>query len=1055
MIKFYRFPFVLFLVFTVQMVFAQEQIISGIVSDNSGLGMPGVNIIIKGSNKGTTTDINGGYKITAENGNVLVFSFIGFATKEVVVSGKRIDITLIESSNSLKEFVVTAFGIKKESRVLGYSVTQIKSKDLDLSSLIDPMQALQGRVAGLQINKTSGSAGGGFDILIRGVTSVDPSRNNQPLIIVDGLALDNETFTGNVMPSAGSNAYNSSEQFSFSNRASDLNPDDIETYSVLKGAAATALYGVRAANGAIVITTKRGKKGKPKVNLSLSTTFRNVVKTPELQETYREGHRTTKIPGAVINNDSPDGYDNYGQAFYSWGVPYSDDSFTLDDGSVIDLSNDAFHSPYDLFKTGVNNQMNFNISGANDKIDYFFSASDIKDNGILPNTNYYKTSFRFHTGYQATKNFKISTSVNYIKNGGAQANGGDKSVFSALSYWSSTFPVNDYLLADGTQKNYSSGILDNPRYFLETSNLENTVNRWVGNINLMWNPFEFMDITYSAQVDNYSDLRERFVPSDLDVGTQVNGFIVKEDINFMGLESNFMANFHYDFNKNFKANLILGNQISDRKRNYSYIRGESLNVAGINDLTNTLNIFAGNSIIQYRNIGAFGELKLDFKRKLYLSLTGRNDWVSTLPDENRSFFYPSISTSYVFTEDIFKESNIFTFGKIRLSLAQVGKSPAFGKVGHYYIPDANFPFNGAAGFRISTALGDLNIKPERDNSFEAGMDFRFFKNRLRIDYTYYSTYVKNQIFTVGSAYSSGLSGVTQNAGDYKTWGNEIMVDVDIIKNTKILWTTTLNWSRNTGKITALPDYLNEIVFLGDRITAKAKVGDALGSLYGWVFQTVASGERYVNADGKWVVTGSENNGYYYTGNNEMVKVGNAFPDFVASINNNINWKKFSLNFLIEWKNGGDLYDRGYRNALRNGNLKETEFRDQYLVLAGMMDDGAGAYVENDIPLLITADSFYRDYDNYNNASEVLLKDGSWIKLRNISLSYTFNGPQIKKMHIQKFSIYASAGNIILWTPFKGYDPEGNQYSAGSNIYGYTGLIVPLSQTYSLGLKFAF
>lgn len=1050
--KMYRFLFLLMVfISATQLLFAQAQLVTGVVKDDSGAGLPGVNIRIKGTNMGTTSDLNGKYKIHASTGSVLVFSFVGYDTKEVKVTGPTLNVVLKESVSKLSEVVVTAFGMKKETRSLGYSVSQIKAKDLNLASQNNPLEALQGRVAGVQISKTSGSAAGGVDILIRGLTSIDPSRNNQPLIIVDGLAIDNETYAGNVLPSSGSNATGSSEQFSFSNRAGDINPDDIASYTVLKGAAATALYGVRAANGAIIITTKKGEKGKPKINLSFFTTFRNVVKTPELQETFREGNRTTKIPGAVIDPDAPGGYLRPGSfAFYSWGVPFSDDYFTMPDGTVIDLTHDGFHSPYELFKTGLNNDLNFNISGASDKFSYFFSTGWNSDNGILPNTNYDKKTFRFNAGYQVLKNLKISSSVAYTKSGGTRANGGDKSVFSSLSYWSATFPINDYQYPDGTQKNYTNGIIDNPRYFLEKSNLEDDLDRWIGHVTLNWDPYEWMNVTYAAQVDNYAERRNRFVPPDLDVGTHVHGFIVNENIHFRGLESNLLVTFQHSWSKNLNSSLTIGNQISDHRRDYSYIRGESLNVPGINDLSNTLNTFAGTSLIQLRNVGVFGELKVDFKRKLYLSITGRNDWVSTLPKNNRSFFYPSVSASYIFTEDIFKNSDLISFGKIRISWAQVGKSPGFGKVGHYFIPEPNFPFNGVGGYRSSTALGDPNIKPEKDNSFEVGTNLHFFKHRLRVDYSYYTTNVTDQIFTVGAAYSSGLTGITRNAGDYKTWGHEVMVSGDVIKTGNIRWELFVNWSTSKGKVVALPEDLNEIVFFGDRITSKAKVGDALGTLYGWVFQTVPGGQRYVNSDGKWVITGSDNEGYFYTGTNEMVKVGNAFPDFITSLGSNFTWKNLSFNFLIEWKKGGDLYDRGYRNALRNGNLKETEFRDQERVLEGMRDDGNGGYVPNDIPLMITANSYYRDWNNYNNAAEVLLQDGSWIKLRTIGLAYTF-----KFKNINQLTVSAGANNIILWTPFKGFDPEGNQFSAGSNIYGYTGLIVPLSQSYYFGIKFGF
>lgn len=1049
--KLYRFVFLLVMFISVsQLSFAQSQSITGVVTDNTGAGLPGVNIRIKGTTTGVVTGMNGKYQMTASKGDVLVFSFVGYTTQEVKVTGSNIDVTLHETVSKLNEVVVTAFGIKKETKALGYSVTQIKPKDVDIAGQTDAMQALQGRVPGVQISNTGGSAGGGVDILIRGITSIDPGRSNQPLIIVDGLPIDNSTFAGNVLPSSGSNATGSSEQFDFSSRIGDLNPDDIASYSVLKGAAATALYGVRAANGAIVITTKKGKKGAPKISLTLNTTFRNVVKTPELQKTFREGNRTTKIPGTVIDPNAPGGYLHPGSfAFYEWGVPFTDDSFTMPDGTVIDLSHDAFHDPYELFKTGVNNQLNFNISGANDRFNYFFSSNWTKDNGVLPNTAYDKKTFRVNAGYKIRKNLTFNTSISYTKTYSKRANGGDKSVFSSLSYWAATYPINDYEYPDGSEKCYTS-FIDNPRYFLERSNMQSDLNRWIANANVKWTPYKWMTATYSYQIDNYAETRNRFVPPDLDVGTHVHGFIVNENINYRGLESDLLLHFNHNWTKDWNTNLTLGNQISDSRRQYNYIRGEGLNVPGVNDLSNTINTFAGASLIRLRNVGVFYSFQVGYKNKLFINTTGRNDWVSTMPEGNRSFFYPSVSASYVFTEDIFKHSNFFTFGKVRLSWAQVGKGPRFGKIGHYFIPDGSFPFDGAGGYRSSTAAGDMNIMPEKDNNFEVGTNMHFLKNRLRLDYSYYTSNVHNQIFTVGTSYSSGLSGVTRNAGDYKTWGQELMVSGDIIKNSNIRWEVYVNWSTTKGKVVALPKDLKEIVFFSDRITSKAKVGDEIGSLYGWVFQTVPNGERYVNSDGKWVITGSDNKGYYYTGTNQMVKVGNAFPKFIASLGSNFTWKNLSFNFLVEWKNGGDVYDRGYRNSLRNGNLKETEFRDQERVLSGMKDDGNGGYVQNDIPLMITANSYYRDWNNYNSASEVLLKDASWVKLRSIGVSYRFHFK-----HIKSFDVFANAHNIIIWTPFDGFDPEANYFGATTNIYGYTGLTVPLSQSYTFGVKFNF
>lgn len=1039
------YSFLVFFASAFTLLFSQEITVSGTVTDASSVPLPGVNIQVKGTSNGTSTDFDGNYSISASQGDVLVFSFLGFTTKEATVSGTELNVSLEESADALDEVVVTAFGIKRETRELGYSVTQVKAEDVNLAGQGNAVAALQGRVAGVQINQTSGSSGGGIDILIRGVTSVNPDRNNQPLIIVDGLALNNDTFSGgDILPSAGSNSPSSSEQFSFSNRAADINPEDIESFNVLKGAAATALYGVRASNGAIIITTKKGKNGKAKISISANTTFRTIATTPDIQSEFREGW-AGRVE-ALYTPETETGFTSTypSTPFHTWGPRYSEDSVLNPNGITVDLSNDRFYDPFDLFQTGVNTQVNFNISGANDKLDYFFSVGNSSEEGVLPNTDYDKLTLRFKSGYKVTDNFNLNTSIAYTNAGGKRANGGDKSVFSSLSYYSPTFPINDYQNADGSQRNYSRGIIDNPRYFLEKSPLIDDVNRWVGNITMNWAPKDWINITYAAQVDNYSDKRNRFVVPDLDTGTQVGGFIVNQNINFLGLESNLLVSLNKDWSDDFGTTLTLGNQVSDSKRDYSWIRGETLNVPGINDLANTINTFAGKSVTQTRNVGVFGELKLDYKNKLFLTVTGRNDWVSTLPKENRSFFYPSVSLAYDI-QDLFGDNDVFTFGKLRASWAEVGKGPLFGQVGHYFIADGNFPFSGSGGFRSSTRLGDTQLIPEKNRSIEFGADLRFLKNRVRLDYAYYKTRIKDQIFTVGTAYSTGLSGIVRNAGDFETSGHELLLSADIIKNEDFTWETILNWSTNEGKVLSLPDDIEALIFADSGfpgVTSEIRDGDKMGTLYGWKWR-YENGQRYIGSDGKPRVDFDARQ-----------KVGNAFPDFIASIGNNLSYKNFNFNFLLEWKKGGDLYDSGRRNSIRNGVLGLTAFRDVTTVLEGVMDDGSGGFVTNTQEVLIDQD-YYRSSTRYNRASEILIQDASWVKLRNIGLSYNFTGKILDKLRLDNMSISASANNILLWTPFEGFDPEGSQYSAGTNVYGFTGLSTPVSESYSFGVKFGF
>lgn len=1022
---------------------AQE--VTGTVKDQNGAPLPGVTVLIVGTTTGTSTDFDGNFKIAANTGDVIRFSYIGMKTTEVPVSASKvITIVLEEDASALDEIVVTAFGIEQKQKSLGYSVTQIEADELNLNGQANAFEALQGRVAGVQINRSSGASGGGVDILIRGVTSVNPSRDNQPLIIIDGLALNNDTFAGEVRPSAGSNSPSSSEQFSFSNRAGDINPEDIESFSVLKGAAATALYGVRASNGAIVITTKRGKQGKAKINLTASTTFRDITKTPSLQTTWREGFNGQ--PRLLYDPTSETGFTRVqpGTVFWSFGPRYSDDVSILNNGTVVDLSGDQFFSPYDLFRTGFNSQVNMSISGADEKLDYFFSLGNNSEEGVLPNTDYEKITLRLNSGYKVTDNFKINTSISYTKSGGKRANGGDKSVLSALSFFSGTFPINDFQNADGSERDYSFGIIDNPRFLLENSPLVDDVNRWVGNATFTWAPKEWVNLTYAAQIDNYSDQRNRLVGSDLDVGSQVGGFILNQNINFTGLESNFLAAFTKDWSDDFTTDLTLGHQISDVKRENAEIRGEGLNVPGISELRNTTNFFVNEDVNQVRNMGIFGELKLGYKDKLFLTLTGRNDWLSTLPKNNRSFFYPSASLAYDVSH-LFGDNDIFTFGKLRASWAEVGKGPNFGEVGQFFVVDEDFPFGGSGGFRRRTLLGDENLIPERNQSTEFGADLRFLKDRIRLDYAYFNTRVKDQIFNVGNPPSSGLSAITRNAGDYKIFGHEILLSGDIIQKPNFQWDLTLIWSTSEGQVLEIPDDIESIIFADSGfagITSEIREGDRMGTLYGFKWRT-EDGQRFIGSNGLPEIDLSE-----------RVQVGNAFPDFISSIGSNLKWKGIGFNFLLEYKKGGDLYDSGLRNSIRNGNPLSTELRDVEVVLDGVMADGNGGFVTNTTPGLIDQ-NYYRNSNQYNRAAEVLVQDASWVKIRNITLSYDIKSKFINDLNLTRVSINANANNLLLWTPYDGFDPEGNQFSAGSNVFGFAGLSVPISQSYTFGINIGF
>ncbi|MEZ7506205.1 SusC/RagA family TonB-linked outer membrane protein [Flavobacterium sp. Arc2] len=1014
--------------------YSQNTTVKGKVTDAKGLPLPGANVNLKGSKATVATDMDGNYQIQASKGASLIFSYIGFQNLELKVSGATLNASLKEDSETkLDEVVVTAMGIKSKTKSLGYANQTIKAADIERPGQLNALQALQGSVSGVTISKTSGEAGGGVDILIRGVSSLSTGSNNQPLIVIDGNPVNNSTISGNVLSSANTSSPGSNEQFSFSNRSIDINPNDIESYTVLKGAGATALYGILAGNGVIIITTKKGKEGKTRVNVSSSVTMSEVNKYPELQSKWREG---SGLSSRVLsmNANTPSGisyYPGFTSGFQTNGPAYS----STDDATI------KFRDFYkDFFKTGINTTNNISISGGTEKMNYYVSASTSKDEGIVPNTDYARKTLKFNGGYKLAENLKLGTSVSYANSGGSRANTGDKSIMSSLSYWSPSIDVNDYLTAAGGEKDWTAGVIDQPVYFAKTSNLNDNVDRWIASADLNWQAKSWLNITYRGSVDNYSETRNRYAGPDLDPGSPVNGFIVNENINFKGLNSDFLISATKKFG-DFNTSAMVGNQIFETNSKYGFVRGEGLLLPNFNNIANTINKYAAQTDETVRTVGYFTELKADYKERIFIAATGRRDYASTLPKANRAFNYFSSNLAFIFHDLIDKEGSILSFGKLRGSWAQVGKIPPFG-IGRYSYADT--PFNGVGGVSIGTVDSDPNIKAEIVTTTEVGTDLRFFNNRIRLEYTYFDRKSDGQILKVTLPQSTGLTGTWTNSGSLKTTGHELTLAADIFKSKTFSWTAIANFTAYETEVLSLPfDNIDFAYNGGADIYSRIKVGDAAGSLYGRTW-TYVNGERLIGSNGLPVIAKDANGAVLYS------KVGNAFPDYVVTLNNTFKYKNWDLAFMFEYKKGGEGFDPAERNGIRNGTLKMTEDRNNTQVLEGIKADGT----QNNIPVTIDGNSYYRN-TIINQASEILIQDTSWMKLRNVSLTYNLSADLLSKLKLSNASLSVSGNNFLIWTPFRGFDPEGQQFGSGSNVYGFSGLNIPLTQSYTLGLNIGF
>ena len=998
-----------------------QKTISGKVTGQSdGAALPGVSVVLKGTTKGTVTDIDGNYTLSVPNtATTLTFSYVGFLNKDIDIgNASTVDIALSEDSKQLDAVVVTSFGVKREKKALAYSVTEVSGDDIVQANQPNLLSALQGKIPGAIITNSSGAPGAGTSIILRGINSLAPGANNQPLIVIDGMLMSNETVTGNILPSIGSNATGSAEQFSQTNRLTDLNPNDIESVNVLKGAAATALYGSQGSNGVIVITSKKGQAGKPSITFSTNYAVENLAKTPELETLYLDGLSGYKrfAPGTV---------------FWQFGP--------------LNTQNEPFfNNQKDLFVQGSRNDNALSISGGDDRFTYLGSLGYFNQKGVIPNTDFKRLTGRLRSSYKVSDWLSLSGSVAYSQSGGLKPNGGDKSIFSALAFFSPSYDVNNYIRPDGSEIDYSNGVIDNPRWLTEFSTFKDNVNRYVTQFAADAQLFPWLSMRYQIGLDAYTDFRRRIAPAASDVGAQILGYITEETVESRLTSSDLLLTATKKFSDDLTLRFLAGNQVIDNKFQSSFIRGERFGVPNFFNIKNATAFFSSREDPRSRLVGVFGDLSLEYKSYLFLTASARNDWTSTLPKDSRSFFYPSVGMSLLFTEALKLPDNFLSYGKIRASYAESGKGTNPFQIGTYY--DFLTPFGAASQTRISTSTSDPTLRPERTKEIEFGTDLRFFKNRFGIDFTYFNRTSVDLIQPLPVSNTTGFARYVSNVGEIRNKGIELAVNTTPIKTKDFRWDLNFNFTKFSGDVIRISDSIQQFDLFDagsyntTPIAYRYKAGGKVGDLYGYQYRKHASGATLIGA-----------NGFPTVNTTQYVLVGNAIPDFVTAANTSFSYKGFMVSGLFEWRKGGEMVDLSQRNSVRNGILKNTERRYEQVVFKGVLADGT----TNTIPVEINENTLYRDFNRYNSASEVLLQDGSWLRLRNISVGYSLSSALLKKSPFSAFTIRVTGNNLWLDTPYRGYDPEGNQFGSSSNIFGFTGLVTPPTRNYSIGLNVGF
>ena len=1037
-----------------QTTLAQQKKISGTVLSSDDTPVAAATVLLKGERAGTQTDANGHFTINASPGNILVISAVGHSSREIKVgNSSTISITLQREQGELGEVVITALGIKKQEKSLGYATTQLDAKELMKNKNTNIVNSLAGKVPGVNVTQFSGAPGAGASITIRGATSTSETRQNQPLFVVDGIIYDNSTtVTGNT----GTDGLSRSNT-TYSNRVMDINPEDIETLTVLKGAAAAALYGARAADGVIVITTKKGAEGRATVNVTSKISTSWADKLPEAQTEFGPGSVSSN---GVVTTDS----------YNSWGPKIPSDST-------------IYNNIGNFFQNGLIYDNNVNVSGGTKTGSFYLSGSNFKQTGIVPGTGYDKTTFRFNGEQKygrltlnATTAYSVANTDRTLTSAGLYGSGVGS--MQELYHWPQTYDIRNYINPDGTQHRiYASTItdladdVDNPFWIINQDKLTSKTDRFTGGINGNFKITDWWDITGRMGYDQYFTKDNTLIaPGSAVIANYQNGRLSKDQVNYTYITTTVMTNFHKTI-KDFDTHLTLGTTSDDFNTNVQNLWGWNFSTPGtvsLNSIDLANKQFTDNTT-RRRLVGVFGEVGVSYKDLVYLTATGRNDWSSTLPVENWSYFYPSLSGSFVFSQ-LLPANNILSFGKLRASWARVGKDAnAYATNTNENSPVTILAGNGSyVGIGNQWQAGNATLIPEIQTSWEVGGQFRFLNNRIGLDYTYYHSQTANQIGSPRLAQSGGFIFSTLNAGTVINKGMEIALTGKIVSQKNFSWDATINFSYNRGTLGAfIPGvqyfYPTDVQFGTIKAASIPNGGPFLG-IIGSPYLRESDNNGKEISNGRYQI--DPKTGLYKLNPNLPI-VGNREPRYIGGFNNNLRYKNLSLSFLLDIRIGGDVFNGTEYFMIVNGLSKKTTLNDRQSVALSGVSSVTGAdtsitYKAGESYKIGTttyagSSMIYQYWQNYAANSSNFITSVNWLKLRSLSLTYDFTSMFKKEGIIKGLSATAVGTNLFTWTNYKGMDPEvsvaGGTGGSGSTGIDYLGVPAVASFTFGINLKF--
>jgi TonB-linked SusC/RagA family outer membrane protein len=1045
-------------------VLAQAQTITGTVTGSEdGMPIPGVSVFVKGTTVGTVTQVDGTYSLNVPGeAETIVFSFIGMQSQEIPYEGQTtIDVVMEPTSIALNEIVATAMGIERSRKSLTYAVSEVAGEEASQKMEPDMLKSLQGKIPGVNISGSTGTPGSATRITIRGNSSF--LGNNQPLFVVDGIPYSNEQYnTSNQLTSGGS----------YSNGIATLDPNNVESMKVLKGAAAAALYGSRAANGVVLITTKSGGGKKIKEGLEISVNssvaVEEISNLPDYQNKYGAGAGFT--------------YADYNG---SWGAPFSSLETIPMWGNYASAFGDDLPStvPYvarpdnveRLFNTGILFDNSISASGGNKDASITVTASDLRQDGYVPHSEYDKKALSVGGQAKLSNNFDVGGNLSYTKSkqqgmllgaSNAQDVGQASSMARTLWLardWDTALPYSD---PQGNSVFFKN--VDHPLWSWEHNGFTSEVDRIVAGVNASYDILDWLNASFVYGINTYNDRRQQIT----DIGSTAyngQGSITDDHIWNQETESNFTLTVRKPLGGGINLRTTGGFNVNQREYERTTARGVNMSVPDIFRLTNTNDQTIVTDYYSMRRLyGAYLDATLEYNNYLFLNLTGRNDWSSTLPSETRSFFYPAASLSFDFTDAFDIQGDVFTNGRVRLAWAKVGNDADPYSLNNLFFVnpesyETNYPFRDTPAITASNTYTDPELSPEFTDEKEFGTALVFFNGKISFDFTYYDRRTTDQIASVSLPDVSGYSSFLTNFGELSNKGIEVGLDITPVSlDNSLKWNIFTSFSKNESNVEALTDGVDRVVIrnlFGGGITPVLEVGQPYGVLLG----TVAARDD----NGNFLI--DPNTGQMLEDTEQKI-VGDPNPDYLLSVTNTLSFKGFSLRALFDYKHGGDIFSSSIQSFLGRGVTKDTEDREKGYIIPGVYGDADdlmpildanGNTIANKTQISMN-DVFFASTGTtsfaMNGADEFSIYDATVLRLRELALSYEVPNSLLDSTPFGSASITFTGRNLWFFAPnipeYSNFDPEINSFGS-TNVQGIEYGSMPSTKRYGVNLKFTF